>query len=88
MELECYAGRSTAYGKISLMVSEYKGLSTSQTLTKPDAPTFSWRFVARDPASPYGQTPAQTASASRLHATLGSVLQSARDFVKERGRDP
>jgi Ca2+-binding EF-hand superfamily protein len=44
-EFECFADRSTASGKLSLIVSEFKGLSTSQTLAKPDAPNFSWHFV-------------------------------------------
>jgi len=45
VEYECYADRSAASGKLSLIVSEFQGLSTSQTLSKPDAPSFSWHFV-------------------------------------------
>ena len=46
IELECYADRSTMPGKLGLIVSEFQGLSTSQTLSKPDAPVFAWNFVA------------------------------------------
>jgi len=36
VELECYADRTNAFGKLGLVVSEFKGLSTAYTLTKPD----------------------------------------------------
>jgi hypothetical protein len=45
VEYECHADRSTACGKLGLMVSEAQGFSTPATLTKPDAPVFSWHFV-------------------------------------------
>lgn len=45
VEFECHADRSTACGKLGLMVSEAQGYSTPATLTKPDAPVFSWHFV-------------------------------------------
>ena len=44
-ELEVFADRSSAFGKIDLIQSEFKGLSTTGTLTKPDAPSFTWQFV-------------------------------------------
>lgn len=45
IELECFADRSTAPGKLGLMISEFEGYTTSQTLAKPDAPIFSWHFL-------------------------------------------
>ena len=56
VEFEAFGDRSTAYGKLSLVVSEAEGLSTSQTLAKPDAPTFSWRVItsSEPPAEGYG----------------------------------
>ena len=44
-ELEVFADRSSGFGKIDLIQSEFKGLSTTGTLTKPDAPSFTWQFV-------------------------------------------
>ena len=44
-ELEVFADRSNAFGKVSLIQSEFQGLSTTNTLAKPDAPSFAWHFV-------------------------------------------
>lgn len=84
IELEAFADRSTAYGKISLMVSEYKGLSTSQTLTKPDAPTFSWHFLtSSSPAS----SPNNESRSLPTAATPQAVTKQIHDFVHDRGLD-
>lgn len=45
IEYEVYADRSAAPGKLGLMISEFQGFTTSQTLFKPDAPIFSWLFL-------------------------------------------
>jgi hypothetical protein len=44
-EIECFADRTALSGKLYLVSSEFKGLSTSQTLEKPDSPNYSWHFV-------------------------------------------
>lgn len=82
IELECYDDRSTSYGKIGLMVSEYKGLSTSQTLTKPDAPSFSWHFVVSQDSS-------RSIDNRQLPqaATKENILNSLQDFIRFRGID-
>lgn len=51
VEYECHADRSTACGKLGLIVSEAQGYSTPATLTKPDAPVFSWHFVTAEDKS-------------------------------------
>lgn len=81
-EYECYADRSAAYGKIGLMVSEYKGLSTSQTLTKPDSATFSWHFVVSSDAS-------KAVDTRRLPpaATKDNILSIVQEAIKNRGVD-
>lgn len=48
IEMECFADRSNAPGKLGILSSEFKGLSTPNTLSKPDAPTFTWRVVMSD----------------------------------------
>lgn len=51
VELECSADRSTAFGKLGLMVSEAQGWSTPATLSKPDGYKFYWSFkTASSPA--------------------------------------
>jgi len=45
VELECFCDRTALNGKLGLMVSEFSGQSTAQTLAKPDSPTYSWHFV-------------------------------------------
>mmetsp|Transcript_20185 Transcript_20185/g.27733 ORF Transcript_20185/g.27733 Transcript_20185/m.27733 type:complete len:540 (+) Transcript_20185:78-1697(+) len=82
VELECFADRSSANGKLGLMVSEFKGLSTSQTLTKPDAPVFSWHFVT-------GKSTSDNISERQLPppATPEVILQEVQDFVRSRGID-
>jgi hypothetical protein len=103
VEYECYADRSTAYGKIGLMVSEFKGLSTSQTLSKPDAQNFSWNFVtSNDPdnsraeSSPANRTSNSNASPfSRTLAegtlppvaTSENILKSIQEFIASKGID-
>lgn len=82
IEYECYADRSTATGKISLMVSEFKGLSTSQTLTKPDAQSFSWHFVVSNDA-------AKAVDTRNLPpvATNDTILSTLRQSIISRGVD-
>lgn len=58
VELECYADRTQQFGKLGLVVSEFKGLSTPYTLAKPDAPHYFWRFVMGD----YSQSVPSTAA--------------------------
>lgn len=64
VELECYADRTNQFGKLALMVSEFKGISTPYTLSKPDAPHYFWHVVtANDASSP---VPVDTGSVSTL----------------------
>lgn len=82
VEIECYADRSVASGKLGLMVSEFKGLSTSQTLSKPDAPTFSWHFVLSSDAN--------TGIDKRSlppPATNETILKEIQDSIRTRGID-
>lgn len=83
VEYECFADRSTAYGKIGLMVSEYKGLTTSQTLTKPDAPNFSWSIV-------FASDPSRANETRRFippPPTQDTILQEIQEFIRNRGVD-
>ncbi len=45
VESECYADRTALTGKLSLMVSELNGESTSSTLAKPENPIYGWQVV-------------------------------------------
>lgn len=82
VELECYADRSTSSGKLGLLVSEFKGASTAQTLTKPDSPTFAWYFVlSNDP------TTAVETRALPPKASNDVLLGELRSFVISRGID-
>lgn len=82
LEYECFADRSNAYGKIALMVSEYKGLSTSNTLSKPDAATFSWHFVvAQDPRASVDDRVLPPP------ATTETILAQIRQYMREKGID-
>jgi hypothetical protein len=83
VEYECYADRSAAAGKLGLLVSEFKGASTGQTLSKPDAPVFSWHVVmSSDPSS-------AQASSKRMppEATPEVILASLKDSICLRGID-
>jgi hypothetical protein len=52
LEVEVFADRTAATGKLSLMAYEFKGLSTAQTLEKPDSPSYAWHFVvSSDPST-------------------------------------
>lgn len=82
IELECYADRSTAYGKIGLMVSEFKGLSTSQTLSKPDAATFGWHFVVSSDPSTANDTRRLPPPASQEN-----IITTVRESIRRRGVD-
>lgn len=82
VEYECYADRSAACGKLGLLVSEFKGASTSQTLTKPDAPVFAWHvLMSNDPSS--------NSATKKLppEATIDVILANLKDSVCMRGID-
>ena len=52
LEVEVFADRTAATGKLSLMAYEFNGLSTAQTLEKPDSPSYAWHFmVSQDPSA-------------------------------------
>jgi len=99
VELECFADRSSANGKLGLMVSEFKGLSTSQTLTKPDAPVFSWHFVTgilyvlglstllSNIMSGKSTSDSITERQLPPPATPEVILQEVQEFVRSRGID-
>ena len=82
VELECFADRSVASGKLGLMVSEFKGLSTSQTLTKPDAPIFAWHLVT-------AQAPGDLSLTRSLPppATPQVILAEVQNSVRSKGID-
>jgi Ca2+-binding EF-hand superfamily protein len=82
IELECYADRSTMPGKLGLMISEFKGASTSQTLAKPDAPVFSWHFLTSTDRSAAVETRSLPPPASQE-----TILHEVQEAVKARGVD-
>jgi len=82
IEYEAFADRSTIPGKLGLIVSEFQGLSTSQTLSKPDAPIFAWHFVASsDRSAGYDRRTLPPA------ATKETILREVQDAIKARGVD-
>mgnify|MGYP000386213360 CR=1 FL=1 len=46
VEYECYCDRTSAFGKIGIISSEFRGECTAKTLSKPDASVYYWNFVA------------------------------------------
>jgi Ca2+-binding EF-hand superfamily protein len=46
VEFECFADRTSAFGKIGLISAEFNGQCTSKTLSKPDGSIYFWNFVA------------------------------------------
>eukprot|EP01038_Epipyxis_sp_PR26KG_P007618 gene7618-10372_t len=82
IEYESYCDRSAASGKLGLIVSEFQGLSTSQTLTKPDAPTFAWHFVL----SKDGETAADYRNLP-VPATLTTILEEIQFAIISKGID-
>ncbi len=83
IEVECFCDRTALCGKLSLMVSEFKGASTAQTLTKPDSPNYAWRFLSssnsEDAIDVRGQLPPA--------ATRDQIMQELLLDVKSRGVD-
>jgi hypothetical protein len=69
VELECYADRTNQFGKLGLMISEFKGLSTPYTLAKPDAPHYFWHIVTADGASAPATAGDQSVSSLSRNAT-------------------
>jgi Ca2+-binding EF-hand superfamily protein len=82
IELECFADRSTMPGKLGLVVSEFQGLSTSQTLSKPDAPIFAWHFVASNDRRAAAETRVLPPA-----ATQETILAEVREAIRARGVD-
>jgi hypothetical protein len=82
VELECFADRTALCGKLAIMVSEFKGISTPQTLSKPDSPVYAWHFVASSDESAAVDTRVLPPP-----ATLDVLLQEMLLDVKSRGVD-
>lgn len=82
LELECYADRTASNGKLSLISSEFKGLSTPQTLEKPDSPNYAWHFVV--------STDKRTSVDTRNlppSATPTVLLGQLQQYIRSRGVD-
>lgn len=82
IECETYADRSAAVGKLAIMVSEFNGTSTPQTLSKPDAPVFSWHLIYSEDEN--------TAVDNRILppiASMDTILSEIREYLKFRGID-
>lgn len=80
IEFETFADRSAACGKLGIMVSEFNGKSTSQTLSKPDASTFSWHIVLSESPSKFDRT-------LPLPATEDTILNEIRASICAKGVD-
>lgn len=80
---ECYADRSSDNsGKLGLIVSEFKGLSTVQTLSRPDASKYAWHFVtASDESSGIDNRDLPPA------ATVDVLITKLHEFICSRGID-
>jgi Ca2+-binding EF-hand superfamily protein len=85
VEYECFADRSAANGKLSLVVSEFNGLSTSQTLNKPDAPVFLWHFLVSKNKS--NNFDASRTFSNAKPATTDNLIQELQNEVLSKGMD-
>lgn len=85
VEIECYADRMNQFGKLSLVSSETKGMSTVNTLRKPDAPIYNWHVVTSSSSSS-----CEESSRSRALppvATDDNIVQEMRRMIVARGVD-
>eukprot|EP01035_Chromulina_nebulosa_P023577 gene23577-30571_t len=82
IEMECFADRSSAVGKLGILISEHQGYSTPNTLSKPDAPTFSWHIVLSD-------TPDYKIESKHLppEATIDTILNEIKNYLLSHGTD-
>lgn len=82
LEFEAYADRSASVGKLGIVLSEFQGLSTPQTLSKSDAPCFSWHFVLSD-------SPDRAVDNRNLppKASVTVILSEIREYFQRRGVD-
>ena len=82
IDYECYADRAASCRKLGLLVSEKKGESTGETLTKPDAPQFAWTIVTANNEAAAAET-----RILPTPATIDTLLNKYRDFIVSRGID-
>jgi Ca2+-binding EF-hand superfamily protein len=83
IESECYCDRDSYKGKLSLMVSEFKGESTAMTLAKPDKNDYNWRIItSNDPASTIDARDPLPPT-----ATIEQILKEISVDVRSRGVD-
>lgn len=82
LELECFADRTVSTGKLSLMSSEFKGLSTAQTLEKPDSPNYAWHFLT----SSDNETSADVKHLPPV-ATPHLLIVEMHEYIRSRGLD-
>lgn len=82
VELECFADRTVSTGKMFLMSSEFKGLSTAQTLEKPDSPNYGWHIVTSASCG----VPAQTRELPP-RATSHVLIVQLHEYIRSRGVD-
>jgi len=82
IDYECYADRASSCKKLGLLISEKKGESTGETLTKPDASQFSWTIVTANSEE-------EAVESRRLPApaTIDVLLNKYREFIVSRGVD-
>ena len=55
VEYECYNDRASSFGKLGVIVSEFNGTSTGESLSKPDAINYYWSIItATEPSDDNG----------------------------------
>ena len=45
VEYECFNDRASSFGKLGVIVSEFRGMSTGESLSKPDAIDYYWSII-------------------------------------------
>ena len=76
VEYECFTQRNYAHGKLSLVESEFKGLSTTSTLSKADKSTNLWQVAVADATTAMLDMP-KTYSTSLTFQNVAKNVRSA-----------
>jgi hypothetical protein len=87
LEYEAYADRAASVGKLGIVISEFKGLSTPQTLSKSDSPVFSWHFVTSSSSSSLQSSSSTFSRTLPPKATIQVILSEIRENIQSRGVD-
>ena len=83
VEYECYCDRTSSFGKVGMIVAEFAGQCTGESMAKPDAVSYYWSLVTAASETPSSELRPELPPP----ASIDTLLQEIRRVANEKGAE-